>query len=66
MAVLEELPGRVFVASLAETGSAARARGKVLPGDLIVAVEGVSCQGLLHLAHIQVNLNLPVCVRSVQ
>ena len=43
--VLEELPtGRVFVASLAEGGSAALSRGGVLPGDRIVAVQGVPCE----------------------
>ena len=43
--VLEELPtGCVFVASLAEGGSAALSRGGVLPGDRIVAVQGVPCE----------------------
>jgi ferredoxin len=41
LAVLEERPGRVFVAALADAGSAVKARGAVLPGDRLVAVEGV-------------------------
>ena len=31
---------------LCQGGSASKARGAVLPGDRIVAVEGVSCQGM--------------------
>lgn len=42
--ILEELPGRVFVASIATSGSAAIARGAVLPGDRIIAVQGVACE----------------------
>lgn len=45
--VLEELPGRVFVAWInPETGSAAQSRGAVLSGDCLVAVQGQSCHGM--------------------
>lgn len=45
-AVLEELPGRVFVAELAAQGGAAALGGQILAGDKVEAVEGEDCAAL--------------------
>jgi len=44
--VLEELPGRVFVASIVESGSASTAKGAVLPGDRLEAIQSLCCNGI--------------------
>ncbi len=65
--VLEENSGinRVFVASLVETGCAAR--NGVLPGDVLHSVQGQPCQGvcvartfLVHIDNLMSVFDLPL------